>query len=141
MKSGKKTKLIINEENEIPNFLKKEIKKLALSIIPQDFAEVQLNFVGKKRITEINTKIFNKKNPTDVITLTYPYPSVNKVAEVFICTDIARENSRFFNLSYECELLILITHSFLHLKGIDDKKKDEFKKMSRLTLLNLKKLL
>ncbi len=134
-------RLTINEEKRIPNFIKKEIKKLALLIVPKNFLEIYISFVDKKRIIEINKNVFKKEKATDVITLTYPCAPEYKIGEVFICSDVAKENSKFFGISYECELLILAAHSFLHLNGLDDKSLDDFKKINKLTLINLKKLL
>lgn len=132
-------KLTLIEKKRIPPRLKNDIKKLLNNAGLKGFKEIYISFVGSEEIKRINFKVFKKRKTTDVITLRYDL--VPKIGEIFICVDEAKKNAKRFSISYYTELLILITHGLLHLKGYDDKDTTGLKRINTLTLKNLKKLL
>ena len=131
---------LITKKN-IPPPIKRNIKKITKIIPLRDFKEIYIRFVNSDEIKMINSKIFKKKSLTDVITISYDHLPHHKIGEIFICLDAAKENAKKFSISYSTEILILLIHGFLHLKGYDDKTPNEFKRINKTTLKKLKKLL
>ena len=106
---------------------------------------VILNFVDKEKIRELNKEYRQKDKPTDVISFrmlenglknklnakNYPFDfdrQENKVflGELFICYDVALEQSQEYGHSLERELGFLAVHGLLHLLGLDHE--NEFEK-------------
>lgn len=134
-------KIYIIKREKITRFVELNSKKIINNVLKDKFKEVYIKFTNNKEIKKINKAIFSKNTSTDVITLSYQQPKDYKVGEIFISVEEAVKNSKKFDLSTDTELLILLTHGALHLKGLNDKTKKEKIKINRLTLKNLKKLL
>lgn len=134
-------KIYIIKHTKISRFIEITSKKIIKDILKKKFKEVYLKFTNNKEIKKINKIVFSKNTVTDVITLSYEEPKDYKIGEIFISVDEAIKNAKKFNVSKNTELLILITHAALHLKGHNDKTKNEKLRINQLTLKNLKKLL
>lgn len=109
-------KTIVNEFSKIKKF---------------HFSYLEISFVTKEIIREINKEHLNHDYPTDIITFEYDRDEDGKIdAELLICSEIAEENAEEFGVSVESELLRLIVHGILHLTGYDDTT-DEKKKIMK----------
>ena len=80
---------------------------------PRDLANVNLIFVGGKKISELNEKWRKKKGPTDVLSFNYE----NGVGEIYICVKVAKKYSDSVGKSLQSEILSLFVHGLLHLAG------------------------
>jgi len=90
---------------------------------------LEINFVNPETILEINKNYLNHNYYTDVIAFNYSEENNNLDGEIFICNEIAKENSKIYRVNYEDELKRLVIHGILHLIGYNDKIPAERKKM------------
>ncbi len=123
---------------------KKEIHHLVAFLIEElelDFQCLEVNFVSVDQIVKVNSQFLSHNYPTDIITFGYTESGNTIDAEIFICYDIAIENSKRFRDKPEAEILRLIIHGILHLSGFDDKNISQKKKMKSKETYFLKKFL
>jgi probable rRNA maturation factor len=105
---------------------KREITKLVkalLSYLNVECNEIILNFVDKKKISEIHLEFFNDGSPTDCITFPIDdeFVKFNRIlGEIFVCPDIAVEYASKHSLDSFEEVFLYIVHGILHLIGYDD---------------------
>ena len=72
----------------------------------------------------INQEYLNHDTFTDIIT--FPYGSRDTLeGDIFISIDRIKENAREFNVSFEEELLRVMSHGLLHMCGYSDKSEKE----------------
>jgi len=90
---------------------------------------IELNFVSSDKIVEINKKYLDHNFPTDIITFNYSDKNDSLDGEIFICSEVAKENASAFNCSADDEILRLIIHGFLHLLGYNDIEENEKSEM------------
>jgi rRNA maturation RNase YbeY len=84
-------------------------------------SEITIVFVDNAYISKLNLEYFNKPYPTDVIS--FPLSETGAIClegEVYIGTEVAREQAAEFNVSLQNELLRLVIHGVLHLLNYDD---------------------
>ena len=119
--------------NETNFLITKSIVHKIISAIKKEIGfsifSLELNFVTKDIITQVNTKFLGHKYATDVITFNYSDESNNFEGEIFICPAVAKENAKKFKVSFDDELRRLIIHGFLHLIGYDDREKKKKQEM------------
>lgn len=88
--------------------------------------ELNLTFVGKKKIHSLN-KIYRKvDSPTDILS----FPLDKESGEIFICQEIAKKKAPKFDRDYNNFLQFLFIHGLIHLKGYDhgdEMEKEEIK--------------
>ena len=132
----------INNQNNYPinqKLLQKASKALCKIVGQKDknFYAI-LNFVDKQKIHELNNEYRHKDRPTDVISFrmlenglqnkindkNYPfdYDRIEKkvfIGEIFICFDVAQEQSIEYGHSLDREVCFLAVHGLLHLLGLD----------------------
>ena len=132
---------IINEHNyPIDEKLLQKASKTLCKIVGQkskNFYAI-LTFVDKEKIQELNVEYRHKDRPTDVISFrmlenglqnkicekNYPYDYDREekkvyIGELFICYDVAVEQSQEYGHSIEREICFLAVHGLLHLLGLD----------------------
>jgi rRNA maturation RNase YbeY len=123
--------LSVNLENGIK--IKKKSVHSAVKIIKTELKKsisaLDINFVGTETIYFINDKFLGHKYATDVISFDYSNESNSFDGEIFICVDIAKENSKRFKVTFDNELKRLLIHGFLHFSGFDDKTNSQREKM------------
>ncbi len=91
------------------------------------FSYLEISFVTKDIIQEINKEHLHHDYPTDIITFEYDRDEDDVIdGELIICSQVAEENAEEYGVSVESELLRLVVHGVLHLIGYDDT--DEVKK-------------
>jgi probable rRNA maturation factor len=101
-------------------------------------AELGINFVGAKEMTEVNRQFLQHEGSTDVIT--FDHFEKRKAesgrrkqiyGELFICVDDAVLQAKQFKTSWQSEIIRYIVHGVLHLLGHDDLKPNLRRKMKR----------
>lgn len=137
--------LFIYLEGDI--LINKKIIHSIISLLKKDFkltlTSLEINFVKSETILKINKEYLNHDYVTDVISFNYSNENNNLDGEIFICSEIARENAKIYNESYDDELKRLIIHGVLHLIGYDDKKltqRNKMKQIEDLYVIKAKKL-
>lgn len=93
---------------------------------PFDFA-VDVNFVSRKRMRELNRNFRQKDYATDVLSFGQfedvacgqpKSPGPVMLGDIVLCRDVIEKESREEMKTYEEQLLMLVAHSTLHLIGI-----------------------
>ena len=92
---------------------------------PRDFMNVNLVFVGEKKISELNEKWRKRKGTTDVLSFNYE----NGVGEIYICVKVAKKYSDNVGISLQSEILSLFVHGLLHLAGHTHANERDFAEM------------
>lgn len=126
------------------------LKKIILYTLKEVLKENDFNLaiflVSLKAIEDINKRFLNHNGPTDVISFDYSsYEELSNFelekqnnnqkplyGEIYICPDIAREQSKLFNTTQQEEIIRYAIHGILHIKGYDDLTPGERKKMRKM---------
>jgi rRNA maturation RNase YbeY len=111
--------------------LHKLVRKLK-SVLNFELSSLLINFLPDIEIREINSKYLKHNYTTDIITFNYSDDKKLIDAELFISPEVARQNSKLFNVTFKEEILRLVIHGILHLSGYDDKKKPDKLKMKKV---------
>lgn len=95
--------------------------------------EVTIAFVDLQDIVRLNQQYLGKDTPTDVIAFHLGKdPEQRHVGDVYICPEVAEENSLIFGTDLNGELARLVVHAMLHLLGYEDKAESGKKRMQQL---------
>ncbi len=97
----------------IPVFEKRELEKSLKKIFPEEDFVVNVVFVSKEKIRKLNQKLRDKDEVTDVLSFTVS----PEVSEIYLCPEYIKKNSDDF----EKEVLRMIVHGILHIKGYEHK--------------------
>lgn len=106
----------------------------------KDF-EIDLIFIGKKRMRDLN-RIYRKKDKvTDVLSFgnekdvkikfIIPKDAEANLGEIFICMERAKEQANLKGHSLKKEVAILLIHGILHLAGFDHEKDEDARIMQK----------
>ncbi len=95
-----------------------------------DTANVNLIYINSTDMAELNEKYLSHEGDTDVIT--FPLEDDTIDGEVYICPQVAKEQSFEYKVSMENEILRLSAHGALHLCGYNDSTADNRQLMSDL---------
>jgi len=106
------------------NFIEGKIEEIKKYINPPP-EKVSIYFLNNKKIKELNKKFLQKNSPTDVLTFRYS----KNYGEIFISIEECSKNARIYGNTIEEEILYVIIHGFLHLKGYRDYTEKEKEKM------------
>lgn len=128
MNMKKEKKIKINYITYIKNHytpttvkMKKWIVKSLLVDLP---SQINIIFVGKKRIRTLNNKYLNNDFPTNVLTFNNDM-SEELSGDIVLCPEIINYESKKYELPVNLRWAHMIIHSMLHLQGYDHKiKKD-----------------
>jgi rRNA maturation RNase YbeY len=86
-------------------------------------ASLEIEIVGKNRMTRLNKDYMDRKGPTDV--LSFPLPKIseldNHIGTIFLCRDIIKINSTKNSVSFQNEFERNLRHGIDHLVGIHHK--------------------
>lgn len=103
---------------------------------------VNLSFISKKAIKELNSEFLKKDKPTNV--LSFPSTGLSFgddiLGDIAICPEIIKKEAAIQNKEEQDHLSHLIIHSLLHLTGYDHQEADSAKQMESLEVKALKKL-
>jgi probable rRNA maturation factor len=124
---------IFKEFSEIDLINDHIIELINLSLKDAKYSETRINliFCDNKKLNKFKNDFFDDDVLTDIVT----FPIINNdilEAEIYISVEMAKSNSKKFNVTLNNELCRLIIHGILHLLGYedntDDKKDMMFKK-------------
>ncbi|MCD6521797.1 rRNA maturation RNase YbeY [Candidatus Calescamantes bacterium] len=120
---------VIVEEIELPKDLEEEIKKCGEWVLEKIGRNKKVNvfITNDKRIREMNYQFRKINQPTDV--LSFPYHEKNLWGEIVISLERIRENALKYNVEEREELLRVLIHGILHLKGERDYSREERRRM------------
>lgn len=81
-------------------------------------AMLSFTLVNARTMARLNWKHLHHRGPTDVITFAFGADSQGVlVADIYICTDVAREHARVHGVGIREELARLVVHGTLHACG------------------------
>ncbi|MGD9898144.1 MAG: rRNA maturation RNase YbeY [Calditrichaceae bacterium] len=84
-------------------------------------------FVDDSTLSKMHDTFLNDPEPTDVITFDLGDDEIE--GEVYISFERAIEHADFYSVSPEEEIVRLMIHGLLHLKGYDDRSEDDQSEM------------
>jgi len=119
----------------------KFLKKVVFTIAQKEKkikGKVEINFIGDKKMTELNGQYRGKSYPTDV--LSFPWNENGFLGQIYICHPQIKRQAKEVKTTYEAELSRMLIHGLLHLVGHDHIKTIEAKKMFALQEGAVKKL-
>ena len=103
---------------------------------------INLNFITKKEIQDLNSKFLNKDQPTNV--LSFPSDGLDLsdelLGDIAICPEIIIYEADDQNKDRQNHLTHIILHSLLHLAGYDHQEESSAELMESLEIKVLKKL-
>lgn len=86
------------------------------------------NFVSESQILDTNKSFLQHDYLTDIITFNYNEGKEVR-GEVYICSDVVKENAKDLQVQKEVELRRVIIHGLLHLMGYDDHEESDIRQM------------
>lgn len=92
--------------------------------------EIQYVFCDDEYLYEMNMQYLNHDTYTDIITFDYADGKVLH-GDIFISVDRVKENSAEREIAFKEELLRVMAHGLLHMKGFKDKTDKEKNLMRR----------
>lgn len=93
------------------------VAKAAFSYLPETEGEIELQFVSKRQIQELNRKYRNIDKPTDV--LSFQLSCSPLVGQIFICYTYSVAQAKRLNKTLLDELALLTVHGILHIFDYD----------------------
>jgi len=94
--------------------------------------DINIIFTSDIYLSDLKKKFFSKNQWTDVIAFPLKRNSKFIEGEIYISIPTAKKNANSFKEPYKKELGRLIIHGSLHLLGIEDRSKEQKKKMTIL---------
>ena len=95
-----------------------------ISKIKDLLTQVNLIFVGSKRMRTLNKKYLKKDKTTNVLTFTYENIG-SVVGDIVLCPEIINQEAKEYGFSSNLRWAHMIVHSMLHLQGYDHHTKNE----------------
>ncbi|HLS31364.1 MAG TPA: rRNA maturation RNase YbeY [Flavobacteriaceae bacterium] len=86
--------------------------------------DITYTFCDDQALDEINQKFLNHKDLTDIISFDDSIADIIS-GEIFISIDRIKENANIFGVSFEEELLRVMSHGILHFCGYTDGDEEE----------------
>ena len=93
---------------------------------------VNVIFTSDIHLSDLKKEFFSRNQWTDVIAFPLQRDSKFIEGEIYISIPTAKKNANLFKEPYNKELGRLIIHGSLHLLGIEDRSKEQKKKMTIL---------
>lgn len=89
-----------------------------------DLGEITYIFCDDAYLNTINQKFLNHDDLTDIISFDY---TVEKTisGDIFISVERVKENAGEYSVTFEDELLRVMSHGLLHFMGFQDKNKED----------------
>lgn len=98
---------------------KKWIKELVLGE-KQKLGDINYIFCDDAYLLELNQKYLQHDTLTDIITFDYSEQGIIS-GDIYISIERVRENANIFQVSFDEELLRVLSHGVMHLCGYKDK--------------------
>jgi len=105
------------------------------------FYHINIIFTSDVYVSDLKKEYFLKDQWTDVIAFPLENTAEFIEGEIYISIPTAKKNAISYQEPYEKELVRLIIHGSLHLLGIEDKSKEQKKKMNSLEEVFLNQVL
>lgn len=121
---------IHNQTNLNINKYKKVLELLFSNIENENTMEII--FVTKNQIKELNKYYRNKDTYTDVLSFPNDDEEFNSLGDIFICIEVAINQAKEYKHSEIREISFLAVHGYLHLLGYDHETEEEEKEMIKL---------
>ncbi|MCM8772033.1 MAG: rRNA maturation RNase YbeY [Candidatus Omnitrophica bacterium] len=115
----KQKKVKVNED-----YIKMMVDEIKKYILPPP-KKVSIYLVNNKKIKDLNRKFLNVNSYTDILAFKYS----KNYGELIISVDECKKNSQIYRNNLENEILYVIIHGLLHLKGYTDYTEKEREKM------------
>lgn len=93
--------------------------------------EVCFHFVSAEEMARLNEQFLDHTGPTDVITFNHGEGGGRLHGEIFVCPAVAVKQAREFRTSWQSEIVRYCVHGILHLRGHDDIRAADRRKMKR----------
>ena len=93
--------------------------------------ELCFHFVPAQEMAKVNEQFLDHIGPTDVITFNHSENGDRLHGEIFICPEVAVAHAREFGASWQEEIVRYCVHGLLHLRGYDDVRAADRRKMRR----------
>ncbi|WQQ02863.2 rRNA maturation RNase YbeY [Mycoplasmopsis felis] len=99
---------------------------------------LDVSFVSKNKIKELNKEYRNKDYVTDILSFDFGDKSLYDelpiyfLGELVICWDQIKKQAKEFNHSIKREFCYLFTHGLVHLQGYDHEIEQEKKEMDNI---------
>lgn len=143
--------LDIFNSNEFNKDLERVYNAVATRVSFPKNVIVNLTFISKEEIRELNKETRNIDKVTDV--LTYPYVDLKvgeklklknystfidqttkklTIGDIYICLDRAKEQAEEFNHTLRREVCFLLCHGLLHIAGYDHMTKQDEEQMTKV---------
>jgi len=106
---------------KIPLKFKNIVREIELQE-KRKLGEICFIFVSRERMLYINRFFLKHDYVTDVITFSNNIKSII-AGDIYICTDVVLENADLMNVLFSEEILRVMVHGILHLKGYQDDNK------------------
>lgn len=115
-------------------------KNLIITKKKVDQVELSLSLCGNGRIKSLNKEYRGKDYATDVLSFQLHdslrkeeeflfFDKILNLGDIIISREVAKKQSREFQITYEQELLHLFVHGLLHVVGFDHEISDEEEKV------------
>ena len=126
--------IIVSEEvNELFTFDAERLKKHAVHILESSGVseyDVNIVFINDMNMTVLNEKYRGRSDSTDVLCfMLSDDDAVKTEGEVYVSLERAREQACDYNVSFEEEVVRLVTHGLLHLTGRNHATDKDYKAM------------
>src|SRR5690606_7448512 len=120
-----KSEFLMNNKSDYSDWISRILESEGFSLGQLDYI-----FCTDQALLEINKEYLGHDTLTDIISFDY---STGKVlsGDIFISTERVAENAKTFAVSFDNELLRVMSHVLLHLMGYGDKAEDEVLEMRR----------
>jgi probable rRNA maturation factor len=82
-------------------------------------ARVSITFLGAGRMRRLNAAYKRHDRPTDVLSFALETPEGPPLADVYVCTEVARREARARRIPLRQELIRLVVHGTLHALGYE----------------------
>lgn len=115
---------------------KADISSVASSVISTELldvksSEVSIIFQSDNELLDLNKRILNHEDYTDIITFEIEHTDTRTETEIYISLDRARENAERFGSDLRSEIMRLVIHGLLHVAGYSDKSPSAKKRMQK----------
>lgn len=126
--------LVNNSKIKMPRtFIKKSVRDIGRALSKRKIklpkADLTIVFLDPKPAQKINKEFRNRNYATDVLS----FQNEQGLGELLICPQVIAQQAKEHQLSFNQELLYMILHGILHLRGYDhEKTRAQAKKMFKI---------
>ncbi len=92
--------------------------------------DINVVFIGDKKMTELNTEYKKREGSTDVLSFDLSDESSDCMeGEVYVSLERAKKQALECNVPFQEEIIRLVTHGLLHLAGRTHKSEEDYSSM------------